>query len=113
MVDLKTARVGDEIIFANGVTGKITVIYNNGGLYFTRWDEFDDEGKKQPWSGTDKWCCSPGLPRDGKLGYEDHKGDYTPSPSDIVAIIKPPLEDLQDEITRLNQELKGYKDDPR
>ena len=111
MVDMKIARKGDYILFANGVKGQITVIYPNGG-YFLRWDEFDANGKKQPWSGSDSHCCWTAYPANARTGYKDTSELYVPAPYDIVEIMKPPLEELQDEIEKLQKHIKTLEKKP-
>lgn len=92
MIDLKTANVGDKIVFANGIIGVISVNYNNGGARFLRWDEYDDEGSKRPWSGCDSWCCVSMFPNSGRRGQVDQfSTTYHPSPRDIVEIIPTPF----------------------
>lgn len=108
-IDMSTARKGDYIIFANGIKGQIRVIYRNGG-YFLRWDEFDRDNKKQSWSGSDKHCCYASYPDDAKLGFNDCSGRYIAHPYDIVEILKPPYEELQDKITSLEKKVKELSD---
>lgn len=109
-VDLKTLRVGDTIVFADGTHGICSVCYQNGPSYFTRWDVYGEDGKKRGWSGSDTYCCSTGISRDGKRGWTSPEGEYSETPGDITDIVKPPLEDLQDEISRLRNELQQAKE---
>lgn len=105
-VDLKTLRIGDTIIFANGTNGICSICYQNGPGYFIRWDVFGEDGKKRDWSGSDSYCCSPSIDRNGRRGWTSPEGKYSETPEDIVNIIKPPLEALQDEVARLKKEIK-------
>lgn len=104
-IDLNTLRVGDTIVFADGTKGVCSVVYQNGPGYFIRWDVFGDDGKKKAWSGTDDYCCRTCMPRSGRHDEGMNDGCIWERPKDIVDIIKPPLEELQDEIARLRKEL--------
>ncbi len=97
-IDLSTLRKGDIVTFDCGVRGIITVCYQNGSCYFVRW-EFEPDRKKT-WSGGDSWCCSTMWNKNGMMAS-------SPGPFDIIDIIKPPLEELQDKITRLEQRLQN------